>query len=377
MDNGKITVAELQKMFEEGKQVNVLDLRPADQRAEWKIAGSIYENAYDGLKRGDQNLLDHINLPKTVPLVTVCAAGFTAAKATTILKEKGYAAFTLEGGMKAWNYAWNTAEIKDEKLTIIQVRRVAKGCLSYMIASESEAVVVDASLDPEVYQQIAAKYNWTIKYVMDTHIHADYIARTIELAKATNAVHLFTENAEVAYDFTPLSDRDVIPFGSINLTAVLTPGHTAESISYLVNDKYLLTGDTLFTEGVGRPDLKANPDQAVQKAGQLFTSLAKIKSLSKQDLLILPAHASVTVAFDGKIIGEKLSRLSGEIELLSLPKDEFVAQTIRRIPQTPANYLQIAELNIKGNYEGIKAADLEAGANRCAVSGSIDPLELI
>lgn len=368
MDNGKITVAELQKMFEEGRQVNVMDVRPADQRAEWKIAGSIYENAYDGLKHGDQNILDDINLPKSVPVVTVCAAGFTAAKATAILNKKGYTAFTLEGGMKAWNYAWNMAEIKDENLTIIQVRRVAKGCLSYVIGSENEAIVVDASLDPEVYQQIAAEHGWTIRYVMDTHIHADYLSRTIELAKATNAVHLFTKNAEVGYDFTPLSDRDIVPFGNSNLTAVFTPGHTPESISYLLNDKHLLTGDTLFTDGVGRPDLKANADQALQKAGKLFSSLAKILSLSKQDLAILPAHTSGTVAFDGKIIGDKLSRLSVEIELLSLPKDEFVSQTISRIPEAPANYLQIAELNKKGSYEGINPADLEAGANRCAVS---------
>lgn len=368
MDNGKITVAELQKMFEEGTQVNVLDVRPADQRAEWEIAGSIYENAYEGLKQGDQNILNHLDLPKTVPVVTVCAAGFTAAKATAILNSKGYSAFTLEGGMKAWNYAWNTAELKDENLTIIQVRRVAKGCLSYVIGSENEAIVVDASLDPEVYQQIAAKHNWTIRYVMDTHIHADYISRTIELAKVTEAIQLFTANAEVEYDFTPLSDRDTVPFGNSNLSAVFTPGHTPESISYLLNEKYLLTGDTLFSDGVGRPDLKANADQALQKAGHLFTSIEKILSLSSQDLLILPAHTSGTVAFDAKIIGDKLSRLSVEIKLLGLPKDEFIAQTISRIPEAPANYLQIAELNKKGNYEGINPADLEAGANRCAVS---------
>lgn len=368
MENGKITVAELQKMLEDGKPVNVLDVRPEDQRAEWKIAGSIYENAYDGLKRGDQNILDHMNLPKMVPVVTVCAAGVTAAKATAILNEKGYSTYTLEGGMKAWNYAWNTAEIEDENLTIIQVRRVAKGCLSYVIGSENEAVVIDASLDPQVYQEIAARHNWKIKYVMDTHIHADYISRTIDLAKATNTIHLFAENAEVEYSFTPLSDRDVIPFGSGGVTAVFTPGHTPESISYLVNDRYLLTGDTLFTDGVGRPDLKADAEQAIQKAGQLFNTLGKILSLSKEDLLILPAHASGTIAFDGKIIGDKLSRLSVEVELLGLPKEEFVAQTIARIPEAPANYLQIAALNKKGNHEGINPADLEAGANRCAVS---------
>lgn len=368
MDNGKITVEELQRMLDEGKDVTILDVRPKDQREEWKIEGSQYVDAYKSLNEGDSSLLDAIEVAENTTVVTVCAAGRVSQIASEALRKKGVNASSLEGGMKAWNYAWNTAEVKDEHLTIIQVRRVAKGCLSYVIGSENEAVVIDASLDPQVYQEIAANHNWEIKYVMDTHIHADYISRTIDLAKATNAVHLFTQHAEVGYDFTPLSDRDSIPFGNANLTAVFTPGHTLESVSYLVNDQYLLTGDTLFTDGVGRPDLKANADQAIQKAGQLFTSLGIILSLSKEDLFILPAHTSGTVAFDGKIIGDKLSRLSASIELLGLEKDEFVAQTINRIPEAPANYLQIAELNKKGNYEGINPADLEAGANRCAVS---------
>ena len=364
MDNGKITVAELQRMLDEGNDVTVLDVRPKDQREEWKIEGSQYVDAYKSLNEGDSSLLDALEVAENTTVVTVCAAGRVSQIASEALRKKGVNASSLEGGMKAWNYAWNTAEIKDENLTIIQVRRVAKGCLSYMIGSENEAIVVDASLDPEVYIDLAKRHNWTIRYVMDTHIHADYISRTIELAKSTNAVHLFNENAEVAYDFTPLSDRDMVPFGNSNLTAVFTPGHTPESISYLVNDQYLLTGDTLFTDGVGRPDLKANADQALQKAGQLFTSLEKILSLSSQDLLILPAHTSGTVAFDGKIIGEELPRLSVEIELLGLSKDEFVAQTISHIPEAPANYLQISELNKKGSYEGVNPADLEAGANR-------------
>jgi len=368
MNNGKITVAELQGMLNEGKDVTILDVRPKDQREEWKIEGSQYVDAYESLNQGDSSLLDALEIAENTTVVTVCAAGRVSQIASEALRKKGVNANSLEGGMKAWNYAWNTAEIKNENVTVIQVRRVAKGCLSYIIGSENEAVVIDASIYPMVYQQIAANHHWEIKYVMDTHIHADYISQTINLAKATNAVHLFTENAKVEYDFTPLSDRDSIPFGNATLTAVFTPGHTPESVSYLVNEQYLLTGDTLFTDGVGRPDLKADAAQAILKAGQLFSSLGIILSLNKEDLFVLPAHTSGAVAFDGKIIGDSLSRIAVEVELLGLEKAEFISQTISRIPEAPANYLQIAELNKKGNYEGINPADLEAGANRCAVS---------
>ncbi|RKD17632.1 rhodanese [Pelobium manganitolerans] len=368
MSTQEITVAELQKMIEDGKKVAILDVRPQDQRDEWQIAGSHYRDAYEALNKGDNSVLENLDIPSDVPIVTVCAAGRTSQIAAKALAEKGYNALSLQGGMKAWNYAWNTAEIKGNDVTLIQVRRVAKGCISYIIGSGNEALVVDASLEPGVYLGLAEKYGWTIKYVMDTHIHADYISRTIELAKATEAMHLFTENAGVDYDFTPISDRDVVPFGSANLMAVFTPGHTPESISYLINDDYLLTGDTLFVNGVGRPDLKADYEQGVQKASQLFISLGKILTLSSNDLLILPAHTSNTIQFDGRVIGDKLSNLSVKIELLQLEKEAFIEQTMKRIPPTPPNYVQIATLNKSGNYEGINPADLEAGANRCAIS---------
>jgi glyoxylase-like metal-dependent hydrolase (beta-lactamase superfamily II) len=203
--------------------------------------------------------------------------------------------------------------------------------------------------------------------VTDTHIHADYISRTIELAKATGAQHLFTENAEVDYGFTPLKNREIITLGSARLTTVHTPGHTPESISYLVNNSYLLTGDTLFIDGVGRPDLKADQQQGIQKAGQLYESLNGIFTLSKDDLLILPAHTSHPIAFDKIPIAGKLSVLRNNIDLLKFPKADFVEQMVNRIPPTPPNYLQIAALNKAGNYAGVNPADLEAGANRCAV----------
>lgn len=367
MNTAEITVAALQKMFEEGKKVAVLDVRPQEQREEWQIADSYYVDAYEALNKGDNSVLDNLGIPSDVLVVTVCAAGRTSQIAAEALAEKGYNALSLQGGMKAWNYAWNTAEIKSNQTTLIQLRRVAKGCLSYIVASNNEAIVIDASLEPNVYLELAQKNGWTIKYVMDSHIHADYISRTIELAKVTGATHLFTEGADVEYSFEPLKDRQKIIFGKAVLEAIHTPGHTPESISYLIDNEFLLTGDTLFTNGVGRPDLKANQGQAIQKATQLFHSLEKIKSLN-QNILVLPAHTSETIAFDKKIIADCIFNLIEKIDLLKFSEAEFVEQTIKRIPPTPPNYIEIATLNKKGSYGGINPADLEAGANRCAVS---------
>jgi len=367
MKNQEIKVEDLQKMFEHGEKVTVLDVRPMEQRNEWQIADSIHKDVYQGLVSGDTTVFDQDNFDKDIPIVTVCTAGKTSLIAAELLQSKGFDALSLHGGMRAWNYAWNTARVEADGVTVLQVRRVAKGCISYLIASEGEAIVVDASLDPSVYIALAQKNGWTIKYAMDTHVHADYISRTIDLVQATHAKHLFTEGADVAYSFTALQDGQQISFGKSVIHAIHTPGHTPESISYLVGNQFLLTGDTLFTNGVGRPDLKANQEQALQKADELFTSLEKIKQLPS-DILVLPAHTSSAIAFDQVLIADTIVNLFASIELLQLSREEFIAQTIQRIPATPPNYIEIATLNKSGSYQDIDPADLEAGANRCAVS---------
>ncbi|WP_257670807.1 MBL fold metallo-hydrolase [Parapedobacter tibetensis] len=368
MENSKISIQELQELLNEKQPVFILDIRPQQQWEEWRIADSFHKDAYTELNNGDKNILDDINAPRNVPIVTVCAAGRVSQIATGLLNEKGYEAYSLEGGMKAWNYAWNKAEytLEHTDVKIIQVRRVAKGCLSYIIGSGGEAIVVDASLDPEVYLDIAKEHNWTIRYVMDTHIHADYIARTRELAAASRAKHMLINNAEVEYPYTSIENHQAICFGDAELRVLHTPGHTWESTSYLINDTALLSGDTLFIDGVGRPDLKADGEEVVRKAGSLFDSLQRILSL-QPDTIVLPAHTAGAVPFDGKIIKQSLAALMTEIDLLSLEKEAFIEVSLHRIPPTPPNYLTIAALNKKGSYEGVIPADLEAGANRCAI----------
>ncbi|MEX0685473.1 MAG: MBL fold metallo-hydrolase [Balneolales bacterium] len=369
MDKIEITPEKLQTLLYENKPVFILDIRPQKEREDWFIPGSTHHDIYQALKEGDDSVLDAVEIPNDKPVVTVCAGGRTSLIAAEMLQKKGIQALSLAGGMKTWNYAWNTAETEllDSDARIIQVRRTAKGCLSYIIGSGKEALVVDAALEPEVYLEIAKENNWQITYVMDTHIHADYISRTRELAEKTNAEHIFIENAETEYPFTPIKDRQVLTFGSSKVTILHTPGHTKESTSYLINEKALLTGDTLFTDGVGRPDLKADKNEAIRKAGQLYKSLQKILTLPV-DTIILPAHLSRPVPFDGKMVQATISSLKSNLELLQLSEPKFIDETIQRIPEPPENYLLIAGLNKKGSHDSYTPADLEAGGNRCAVA---------
>ncbi len=362
----KIDAKKLASWLSKKEPVTILDVRPKEEREEWSIPGSIHADVYQKIKAGENNVFSDYKLPDG-PVVTVCGAGKTSMIAAEQLRRKGFEAYSLQGGMKAWNFVWNIAEISFGDFKIIQVRRSAKGCLSYIVGSNNEAVVIDASLDPAVYQNLAKENGWKIRYVMDTHIHADYISRTRELSKASGAVHVMIDKANVDYTFSPVKDGDVVLFGKAPLEVIHTPGHTWESTSYKIKDLVVFTGDTLFIDGVGRPDLKANNDEAVKKSEQLYKSLSRLLQLGTSTL-VLPAHTSDAVPFDGKLLTSSIGAIKENLQLLKLSKTEFVQYTVSRIPPAPPNYLTIAGLNKKGSYKGYSPYDLEAGANRCAIA---------
>jgi glyoxylase-like metal-dependent hydrolase (beta-lactamase superfamily II) len=151
------------------------------------------------------------------------------------------------------------------------------------------------------------------------------------------------------------------------LRAISTPGHTLESTSYILNEKYLFTGDTLFVDGVGRPDLKADLDSTKARARLLYRSLQKLLVLPA-DTIVLPGHTSQPIEFDNKVIQATLRQIKASIEMLRLREDQFIDRVLKAIPVTPPNYVSIIEKNLRGDYSDVNPADIEAGANRCAIS---------
>jgi glyoxylase-like metal-dependent hydrolase (beta-lactamase superfamily II) len=290
-----------------------------------------------------------------------------AAFAAGQLEALGHDVFALQGGMQAWSLAWNTAEVtvSDPSIRILQVRRTGKGCLSYMVASSGVAAVIDPSLPSEVYIGLAQEGGWRIQSVLDTHIHADHLSRARVLAEQSGATLLLPRQDRVHYAYTPVDDQDVIPLGTGRLTAMRTPGHTLESMCYLLNDRYLFTGDTLFLAGVGRPDLHADPAEARPRAHLLFASLLRLRTL-ESDVLVLPGHASQPIAFDRAALAEPVGSVFARLADWFSSEHGFVERLLARIPPVPLNYARIVELN----EAGVAPADpteLEAGANRCAV----------
>lgn len=227
-------------------------------------------------------------------------------------------------------------------------------------------MAVDASLDPEIYIRLAQERGWTIRHALDTHIHADHLSRTRALADHAGAALWLPEQRRVGFSHRPLQDGAELRFGASTLLALSTPGHTPESMSFRIDDRWLLTGDTLFLAAVGRPDLEAGAHEKRARAILLHRSLRRLFGLDSR-LFVLPSHTSSPVPFDRTVVGATLAVVRDAIRL---PEDAagFAELVLQRIPPTPPNYLAIVEHNEAGELPQGDPTDLEAGANRCAVS---------
>jgi glyoxylase-like metal-dependent hydrolase (beta-lactamase superfamily II) len=365
MTADRITVVELQELLAAGQPVTVLDVRsPSD--VDWEIPGAIQVDAYGDLQSGRLGPLAELNLPPG-PVVTVCGVGRTAAIATQLLRANGVEALTLDGGMRSWSLAWNTAQTRISGCQVVQVRRTGKGCLSYIVESQSEAIVIDASVDPEVYVRLLRERGWRLVAVADTHIHADHLSRSRQLAQLEGAALLVPTQDRAQFPFRPVADGDRIAFGSTALLAMRTPGHTDESTTYRLDDTAAFTGDTLFLNSVGRPDLDGGAQKELaSRARLLHMSVSRLLQLPEATQ-VFPGHVSEAIPFDGRMLETTVGTIRDTVALARLDEAAFVQGVLARIPPSPPNHSPIVEFNERGELPG-DPSELEAGANRCAIA---------
>ncbi len=246
----------------------------------------------------------------------------------------------------------------------MKVEQIYTGCLAeaaYYIESEGEAVIIDPLRETEPYIERAKEDNATIKYVLETHFHADFVSGHIDLAKKTGATIVFGPTAQPNFKAHTAEDGEILKVGKVTIKVLHTPGHTMESTTYLLRnekgkDYAIFTGDTLFIGDVGRPDLAVKTDLTREDlAGYLYESLRnKIMPLA-DDVLVYPGHGA------GSACGKKMSKETWDTlgnqkktnyALRKMTKQEFVEEVTEGLVEPPQYFPKNAVMNKMG-YESI------------------------
>ncbi|MEO5645759.1 MAG: MBL fold metallo-hydrolase [Bacteroidia bacterium] len=244
------------------------------------------------------------------------------------------------------------------------IEQMYTNCLAeaaYWIESEGEAAVIDPIRETEPYLKKAAERGVKIKYVFETHFHADFVSGHIDLAKATGATIIYGPGAETNYAVHNATDGEEFKIGKLTIRVLHTPGHTPESSCYLLLDENkkehaVFTGDTLFVGDVGRPDLLDGKMTKEELASMMFDSLnTKLKPLA-DDVLLYPAHGPGSSC--GKNIGKETWSTIGEQKknnyaLLITDKKEFIEAVTSGLSAPPQYFFKDAMINKRG-YENIE-----------------------
>ncbi len=244
------------------------------------------------------------------------------------------------------------------------IKQLYTGCLSeaaYFIESNGEAAIIDPLRDTEVYLQLAKERNAVIKYIFETHFHADFVSGHLDLSKQTNAPIIYGPNTHTNFPVHVAKDGEIFSLGEITIEVMHTPGHTLESTCYLLKDEIgkpycLFTGDTLFVGDVGRPDLSGGEMSKEDLASIMYDSIQnKILPLA-DDIIIYPAHGPGSSC--GKQLGPDTSSTIGEQKrtnyaLQAQNKEEFVKLVIEDLAEPPAYFFMNAKINKEG-YESLE-----------------------
>jgi glyoxylase-like metal-dependent hydrolase (beta-lactamase superfamily II) len=370
-----MTAKQLTRMIVNKEQLFILDVRNAADYNDWKVEGySIqtinipYFELLDGIDEAIKQLAE------SKKVLVVCAKEGSSQFVAQQLVDTGRTdVYYLQGGMKAWSEYMEPVKIGDlnDGGSIYQFVRMGKGCLSYMIVSNGEAVVVDALRMMDAYIQFAINNNVSIKHTIDTHLHADHISGGRRLALETGAAYWLPSKdaTEVVFDYNALEEGDQIVVGAtaITIQPVYSPGHTIGSTSLIAGGKYLLSGDSLFITSIGRPDLAGKAEDWVH---DLRTTLyKKYRSLSEH-LVVLPAHfGKYTELGEAGQVSARLGDLFVSNPGLNIKDEDAFRQAVTgNLPELPNAYKEIRQINMGRMLPSAEEQrDMEIGPNRCAI----------
>ena len=248
----------------------------------------------------------------------------------------------------------------------MKIEQIYTGCLAqgaYYIESEGEVAIIDPLREVDPYLKKAEKEGASIKYIFETHFHADFVSGHVDLSKKSGAPIVFGPNAKTGFDAIIATDQQIFELGKVKIKVLHTPGHTMESTCYLLIDengkeKALFSGDTLFIGDVGRPDLAQKSDLSIQDlAGYLFDSLRKKVMTLPDDVIVYPAHGAGSAC--GKNMSKETTDILGNQKLFNyalradMSKEEFIAEVTDGLTPPPQYFPE----NVRMNKEGTESID--------------------
>jgi len=384
-----LTVAELHERISRPNDLLLLDVRNDEDFNIWRIEGRYTPETlhvfYGEFVEDEQAAT--LLLPRDREVIAVCAKGGASDYVAEILRDSyGINALNLERGMIAWgNFSTFRPVVKKEAFQIYQVDRVARGCLGYILVSQGQAVVIDPFRHIDQYEDFLAAEDADLSLILDTHAHADHISGGVSLSAKTGApYYLHPYDAIHPFDMLPaeipyqaLVDGQVFTLGDLSIEVIHTPGHTLGQVNYLVRDSsnssFIFTGDNIFIESFGRPDLGG---QGQAWAPIVFrTIFEKFKTRVPEDAWLLPGHyADAREANTDGLYIKSLADVWKENTALQVSdREAFIQYTLEHLPVLPSQYVQIKRVNIGLVVPSEQeASELELGRNVCALSEAYD-----
>ena len=375
----EMTAEELVRRIEAREEVHVLDIRAPSRLENGRIdivPGDRFHNV-----RGSEilKLEDPVQtgLPRGAPVAVVCGHGKDSGVVAEYLNARGFQSASLVGGMVAWMGLTVPRELEPppDYDYFIQFDRVGKGALSYVIVSDGEALVVDPPRRTSALHEVIRSYGATVVGVGDTHVHADYVSGGPGLARDLDVpYYLHAGDAVYPYDGTPgnidfeaVEEGSRIKVGRARVGIVHTPGHTDGSVCYRLGDSVVLTGDFIFVDSVGRPDLAGKTEEWTQT---LWRSLKRARAEWPSEVRVYPGHySSPSERNPDRSVGKTFEELRhSNFPLTMGDRESFTEWVLSKTGAFPDAYRRIKGINVGLETPGETELDeLEGGRNQCAL----------